>query len=172
MKSKKILAFTSLILLAVFSFLSFRKVLAVDSATVNATVTLQNVSVSVGDGSINYGTLSANQSKSTTASDLNDTQLITNNGNVAEDINIKGQNSADWTLSAVADIDQYVQKFCTDSCTIPPANYTALTTNYQTLVSDIAASGTQNFDLEITTPTSSSVFTQQSVDVVIQAVAH
>lgn len=172
MKSKKILAFSSLILLAVFPLIPFKKVLAVNSATVNATVTLQNVSVSIGDGSISYGTLSSNESKSTIASDLNDTQTITNNGNVAEDINIKGQDSVNWTLSGTAGIDQYVHEFCTDSCTIPPTNFTALTTNYQTLGANVAVDGTKSLDLRITTPTSSSVFTQQSVDVVIQAVAH
>lgn len=145
---------------------------AANTATVAATVTVQNVSVTVADGSVAYGTLGANSSKSTIASDLNDGQTASNNGNVSEDLNIKGQNSGSWTLAGSADVDQYVHRFCTSSCTSPPTGYTALTTNYQTLSSDLAASGTQGFDLQITTPTSSSSYSQQSVDVVVQAVAH
>ena len=142
------------------------------TATVSATVIFQNISVTVSDGSVSYGTLSANSSKSTIASDLNDTQTATNNGNLAEDLNIKGQNSSDWSLSDTSGIDQYVHQFCTSGCSNPPTGYTALTTNYQTLSSNTSSSGTQTFDLRITTPTSSSVFSQQSVDVTIQAVAH
>lgn len=145
---------------------------AASSATVNATVTMQNVSVSVSDGSITYGTLAASTSKSTTASDLNDGQTATNNGNVAEDISIKGQNSANWTLAGSAGVDQYVHKFCTGTCTTPPTSYSALTTNYQTLSSNLSASGTQTFDLQITMPSSSTTYTQQAVDVVVLAAAH
>lgn len=67
--------------------------------------------------------------------------------------------------------DQYVHRFCTATCGSPPTNYTALTTSYQTLATGVAASGTQTFDLYITTPNPSTVYTQQSVDVMVQAVA-
>jgi hypothetical protein len=140
---------------------------------VSATVTVQNISVTVADGSVSYGTLAANTGKSTIAADLNDTQTATNAGNVAEDLNIKGQNSADWTLSTSAGTDRYVHKFCTSSCGSPPTNFTSLSSgSYQTLSSNVAASGTQTFDLQITVPNPSTVFTQQSVDVTVQAVAH
>lgn len=170
MKSKKLIT-VALILLIVFPLVAFKKIMAANSATVAATVTLQNVSVTVSNGTIAYGTLSVGTSKSTIATDLNNTQVITNNGNVAEDINIKGQNSANWTLAASPAADTYTQKFCTASCTVF-TNYTALTTNYQTLATDVGATGTKNLDLQLLTPTSSSVFTSQSVDVSIQAVAH
>lgn len=145
--------------------------LAASTATVSATVTVQNVSVSVADGTITYGTLGQNATKSTIAADLNDTQTATNNGNIAEDLNIKGQNSADWTLGGTAGSDQYIHRFCTATCGSPTTNYTALTTNYQTLATSVAASGTQTFELHINTPNPSTVFTQQSVDVTVQAVA-
>lgn len=144
---------------------------AASSATVAATVTAQNVSVSVTDGTVTYGTLAANTSKSTITGDLADTQTATNDGNVTENLNIKGQNSANWTLGATAGVDTYVHQFCIATCGTPPTNFTALTTNYQTLATGKAASGTQTFELRLTTPTSSSVTTQQSVDVTVQAVA-
>lgn len=141
------------------------------TANVTATVTVQNISVTVSDGSIAYGTLGNNSTRSTIASDLNDVQVVSNNGNITEDVNIRGQNSVNWTLAASAGSDQYVHRFCNSSCGTPPTNYTALTTNYQTLASGLAASATTTLNLQINTPNPSTVFTQQSVDVTIQAVA-
>ncbi len=143
---------------------------AATTGSVTATVTTQNVSLTVTDGSIVYGTLTANTSKSTIASDLNDLQTATNDGNIAEDFNIKGQNSGNWALAASSGTDQYVHRFCTASCATPPTNFTALTTSYQVLANSKAASATQTFDMQITTPNPSTVYTQQSVDVTVQAV--
>lgn len=157
-----------LLVLAIVAFPLTQSVFAATTATVAATVTVQNISVTVSDGIVTYGTLAVNTSAGTNAAD---TQTATNNGNVAEDLNIRGQDSADWTLAATAGSDEYVHRFCTSSCSTAPTNYTALTTSYQTLASGIAASGTQTFDLHITAPTASTVFTQQSVDVTVQAVA-
>jgi hypothetical protein len=152
-------------------FLFFNQTaIAATSATVAATVTVQNVSVSVSSGTISYGTLGTNASAGTNGSN---TQTATNNGNVAEDFNISGQNSANWTLGNSAGVDTYVHQFCTATCASAPTNYTKLTTSYAPLgAGNVAASGTQTFDLYITTPTSSSVFTQQSVNVTVQAVAN
>ncbi len=143
-------------------------VFAATTGTVAATVTVQNVSVTVSDGTVAYGTLALNTSAGTNPTD---TQTATNNGNITEDLNIKGSNSANWTLGGTANTDQYVHKFCTATCGSAPTNYTALTTSYQTLATGKAASGTQTFELYITTPTSSTNYTQQSVDVTVQAVA-
>lgn len=148
--------------------------LATTTATVTATVTLSNVSVSVTDGSVSYGTLAVNATKTTLAAGLNDQQTATNAGNVTEDFNIKGQNSGAWTLSnSAAGVDVYMEKFCTATCgsEASPTNFTALSTSYATLATGITVSGTKAFDLLINTPTSSSTFTSQSVDVTVQAVA-
>jgi hypothetical protein len=144
--------------------------LAASTATVAATVTVQNISLSVVDGSIAYGTLGSNTTKSTCTSELNDLQTITNDGNVAETFNIKGQNSGNWTLAATAATDQYVHKFATSTCTTWSGG-TALTTSYATAATNVAASGTVNLNLQINTPNPSTVFTQQSVDVLLQAIA-
>lgn len=162
---------SSLALVSMFFFLGYGLVAAADTGTVTATVTVQNVSITVSDGTVAYGTLATSSNKGTHSGDLNQSQTATNNGNVTEDFNIKGQNSTAWTLAGSAGADQYSHKFCTSSCGTPPTNYTALTTDYATLASDVTAAGGQAFDLYISTPTSTSSFDQQSVDVTVQAVA-
>jgi len=143
--------------------------LAATTGTVSATVTVQNISLTVTDGTVAYGTLGLNATASTRSPV--DLQTATNNGNVTETFTIKGQNSANWTLAATAGTDNYVHGFCLATCTTPPTNYTALTTSNQTLAAGVAASGTQTFDLYINTPTSSTNFTSQSVDVIVTATA-
>lgn len=141
-------------------------IFAADTASVTATVTVQNISVSVSDGSVSYGTLPLNASAGTNGSD---SQTATNDGNVTVNFNIRGYDTAAWTLSGTNGANQYVHRFCTTSCASPPTSYTALTTNYQTLAASKTASSTQEFDLYITTPTSTSTYVQQSADVLIQA---
>jgi hypothetical protein len=135
------------------------------------------VSVSVSDGTVDYGIMPANTSKSTLPGELNDMQTATNDGNVTENFNIKGQDATGggctWTLASTNGTDQYVHQFCNNTdydCSSPPTNYTALTTTYQTLKTSIPVSGTVQIQLRLTTPTSSSCFGQQSVNVTIQAV--
>ena len=150
---------------------AYSVVLAGTTATVTATVTVQNISLSVADGSAAYGVLGSNTTKSTCTSELNDAQTVTNDGNVAENFNIEGQNSANWTLAATAGSDQYVQKFATSTCSTFSGG-TALTTSYVTAATNVAASATSTLNLQINTPNPSSFFTQQSVDVLLQAVAY
>jgi len=137
------------------------------TATVTATVTVENVAVTVSDGTVTYGTLSTSATSDTTSGGLDDSQTATNTGNVASDISIRGQDSANWTLAGSVGSDQYEHDFCTSDCDSSPS-WTALTTSYQTLASSVASSGTQDFDLKISTPSSSSNYSQQSVDVTVQ----
>lgn len=151
---------------------SFLPVFAATEAGVAATVTVENIAISVADGVVTYGTLVVNTSKDTTASGLNDSQIATNDGNVNADFNIKGVDSANWTLEAAAGADQYKHEFCrgdTGTCDATPT-FTALTTDYAVLDTGVTALGTQDFDLRITTPTSSSNFDAQNVNVTVQAV--
>lgn len=160
----------NLVLVLVMTLSFSLPVFAADTANVTATVTAQNISVSVADGTVTYGIMALNTSKGTTT--LTDTQTATNNGNVTENFNIRGQNTAAWTLAGAAGADAYVHRFCTATCNTPPTNYTALTTNYQTLATAVATSGTQTFELYLTTPTTTSSYLEQSVDVTVQAVAN
>jgi len=158
-----------LFLLVCFA-ISRLSVQAASTATVTATVTVQNVSVSVEDGTVTYGTLATSSSTNTAAAGLDDSQTATNDGNVASDLNIRGQNTTAWTLAGSVGADQYKHDFCVTDCDGTPT-WTALTTNYQALATGVAASGTQVFDLRINTPSSSSSYTQQSADITVQAVA-
>ncbi|HLM83757.1 MAG TPA: hypothetical protein VK254_00905 [Candidatus Bathyarchaeia archaeon] len=147
---------------------------AADTGQVSATVTAQNITVSVTDGSVSYGTLALSGISATTtgAGNVNDSQIATNDGNVAEDFNIKGASTTAWTLAATQGANQYFHKFCNNgTCDVSPT-WTALTTNYQTLGTSIASSGTKEFDLQIGVPSSTATFTQQNADVTVQAVAH
>jgi len=148
---------------------------AADTGTVTATVTVQNVALTVSDGSIAYGTLVAGGTKDTTASGVNDSQTVTNTGNVAEDFNIKGANvstGCTWTLAATQGSEQYFHKFCNNGNCDSSPTWTALTTNYATLATNKSPSGTQEFDLQIGVPSSTSCTNQATVEVTVQAVAH
>lgn len=152
--------------------------LAATSDSVTATVTVQSISITVSDGSVAYGILGVNTSKDTTSAlgQLDDSQTVTNNGNVDETLLIRGQDSANWTLAGAAGVNQYVHQVCTagtgvpDPCDTNPV-YTALTTVNQALppFSVYTPTAIQKFDLKITTPTSSSVSTQQNVSVTVVA---
>lgn len=147
--------------------------LSASSANVTATVTVQNISLTVSDGSVTYGTLAADTTQDTCSGGghLNDAQTVTNNGNIAEDFNIKGVNTASWTLAGTAGSDQYVHSFANGACTTTFTG-TALTTSDQSLATNIAASGTATLNLQIHTPNPSTVFTEQSPNVTITAVAN
>lgn len=118
------------------------------------------------DGVVDYGIRSTTTSVDTTSGGLNDTQIVENDGTLTADLNIQGQDSANWILSGSAGSNAYVHEFSTNS----GGAWTPLTTSYQELVSDLDPEDTQSFDLRITTPTTTSFFTQQSVDITIQAV--
>ena len=144
-----------------------------NEATVAATVTVQNISVTISAGTpVAYGTMANNTSKTTI--DVGVTPTAKNNGNVTETFNIKGTNSTSWTLGAVAGSNVYVHKFCKKyevSCTTPPTNYTALTTGYTALATGVAINAEKTLDLQITTPNPSTAYDAQQVDVIVQAVA-
>ena len=152
-------------------------VFAVETA-VTATVTVLNISITVSPGSVAYGTLAVNTTQDTRPGGVNATQTATNNGNVTENFFIRGSNSTpgNWVLAATNNVNQYVHEFCITGTGVSPADpcdtsptFTALTTVNQTLVSGVAVGGTQKVDLKIITPTSSSDFTQQNVNVTVVA---
>ncbi len=158
------------------------KTFAASTGTVAATVTPQNISVTVTDGSVAYGTLDLSASKDTTSGGVNDTQTATNDGNVAEDFNITSTDATGgttWTLASTIGANQFKHSFCTagsgspDPCDATPT-WNAITTagNYQALASNIAASATNLFDLKLDTPSSTTDYVQKSITVTVQAVLH
>jgi hypothetical protein len=140
--------------------------------TANSPLTI-NIIISVAvtsDGTISFGTLGSGQARSTTAAELNDTQVAQNDTNIAEDFNIKTVAPAGWTLGPTAGPDTYVYEFSTNS----GGAWTKFITSdaYQTLVTNIAPSATTNLDLRFTSPNPSSSSLQKNVSVTIQAVQH
>jgi hypothetical protein len=168
----KLLAALFCVVLLAVNGLIVRSTFAATTGTIAATVTAQNISLTVADGSVAYGTIALSSSANTTASGLNDLQTATNNGNVAEDFNIKstdGTGGTTWTLSGTAiGSNQYMHNFSVNS----GSNWTAMTTAYAALGSNISASGTKTFDLQILTPSSSTDYVQKSITVTVQAVIH
>ena len=147
-------------------------------ATVAATVMVRLLSVSVSDGVVTYGTMEQNATKSTIpVTGLDDQQTVTNSGNDTENFNIKGLDSTNWTLGATAGSNVYVHRFCngggatSEPCVNPPTGYTALTTDYATFATGIAVNATATLNLQINTPNPSTIYTQQSVNVTLLAVA-
>ncbi|HEX5448353.1 MAG TPA: hypothetical protein VFW90_04115 [Candidatus Saccharimonadales bacterium] len=120
-------------------------------------------------GTITYGTLAGNTSKDTTASGLNQAQTVQNDGNVPEDFSIEGQNTTcPWTLSSTNGPNQYIHSFSTNS----GGSWQALSTAYQTAASNVSTGSSQNLDFRLTTPTSTTCYTSQSVNITIQATVH
>ena len=144
--------------------------MAATTANVTATVTIQNIAVSVSDGTVAYGTVSAGGVAVDTTGVANETQTATNDSNVTATLNIPGANSSPdgWVLASTASANQYIHDFCVTDCDGTPT-WTPLTTSYQTLAASVAASGTQDFDLRFTPPSSTTYFDEQSLTVTVQA---
>lgn len=130
-----------------------------------------SITLEGGSGTVTYGIVATSQA--TTASGVNQTQTVRNNGNVPEDFDIKGQNSAHWTLGTTAGNATYKHEWCMQTCDSTPV-WNAFTASYagSYLVSNIAANGTQDFDLQVTVPTSNQGTSSENVSVFIQATQH
>lgn len=136
--------------------------------TVNATVTAELIALSItANSTINYGSVATNAN--TTSGGLNVSPTIRNDGSVNEDFQLKGTNSANWTLAGSAGNAIYAHKECHATCDATPT-WAALTTTYSAnIFSTVAPNGTNDFDLQVIVPTSNAGVTQQSVNVSVQA---
>lgn len=157
-----------LVALALVALVVPAAVFAADTGMVSCTVSAVLVSVNVTDGSVAYGTLALNATKSTI--NLSDTQTATNSGTVAENFTIKSSNATriggtNWTLASTIGSNQYKHEFSTNS-SFPG---TAMTTSYQTLKTNVAASGNQTFDLQITMPISTTDYLEHTITVTVMA---
>ncbi len=139
-----------------------------DEAGVAATVTAREISLSVTDGGVTYGSLDLGTATSTLAAGLDDMQTVTNTGSVAEDFNIKGVDTTDWALAGSIGSEEYKHEFSTST----GSSWDALTTDYQALDVDVASAATTNLDLQITVPSATTHFTEQSPNVTVQATLH
>lgn len=147
------------------------------SGTVTATVTAQNVSVTVTtDGAVAFGTIGTSSTEDSTAAGVDDSETVQNNGNVTEDFNIKAVNStssgAGWVLAGAAGSGEYTIKFCITDCDGTPTwNAIGISPSYEVLKASVTSSTSQIFDLQVSTPTDTTDFNEQTIMVTIQAVA-
>lgn len=136
---------------------------AASTATVSATVRFQTFSVTVSDGSINYGSLAANASMTTQpGGGLNDRQTVTNDSTQTADLNIQGINAfkvggggTNWTLGDATGANQYRHQFATEQAAFGTGN-TLDAAAFKTLMNDNPANDQTTLDLKITMPLSDS----------------
>lgn len=171
----------SILIVMIFGLLIVVGARAADNAAVTATVTVQNIAMTLSQSSFDYGTMLANTTSSTLALFSGAGIVVTNTGNVNEDFDINGANTGTgaagngWDLdTATSTANIYAHRFCNDTddvCTTAWTNYSAMTTSPGALDTAVAASGTVNFQLEIHTPLTTTKTTQQSAAVTVTASA-
>ena len=177
MKSKKFIAIGAIFSLAIMS-LSLAATGAT-SADVTATVTPGIVSVSVSDGGVAYGTVLLNTNRTTALGDgdsIDDTQTATNSGTVSVNLGVRSSDASGatpWNLATDPGADAFYHGFCTTTCdSLPIWNaFNVDNATYSSLAAGVAASGSQAFDLKITTPTSSTDSGAHTITVTVQATA-
>ena len=141
-------------------------------AEVTCTVTAVLISVTVSDGDVDYGALALGAEEDTIG--LNDTQTVTNTGNVREDFTIKSSDATrdggtNWALGATAGNNTFTHAFSTNG----GGNWSlmGLADNYYPLASGIAPNATQVFDLQIGMPTSTTDYWEHTIIITVLAVA-
>ena len=169
-KDKIFMLFSGLSCLILLTFHG-RRADAAETGTVTATVTAQSLSIGVSDSTIAYTNMSVGTTKNTLAASLDDRQKASNDGNVDEDFNIKGMHSTSagttWALVGTTAPEAYTHGFNTDQ----GVGWTQLTTDYLQFGNAVAVGGTQWFDLQLGTPSSTTDTNEQTVNVTVQAVA-
>jgi hypothetical protein len=154
---------------------------AANPATITVTVTIQNISVSTSAGTYAFGTVA---SGSTTVS--TDSIAVTNNGNVSETYSLSVTDPAGWTaVQAAPSTDQYALHAQFNTTVPTPASFTyanhALSTTPTACSAtkfagnqdglSVPASGVIALWLKFEAPSSSTIFTQQSITLTITAAA-
>jgi hypothetical protein len=164
---KRILAIIAIV--ALMGVLLPATISADTTGTVTCTVTAVLVSVTVTPGSVAYGTLALGANTTTLA--LAATQTAINSGTVAENFTIKSSNATraggtNWTLvTTTPGSNEFKHEFSTNSGGV----WTAMTTSYTTLKTNVAVSSNQTFDLRITMPSSTSDYLEHTITVTVMA---
>ncbi len=123
------------------------------------------------DGTVDYGLVNPNTAKSTL--DLSDTQTVQNDSNVAADLTIKttgATGGTPWTLGSNPGTNIFVHEFSLNS----GGNWTKFSAadSYQSFITNLGVTASQNFDLRLTVPTSTTDYQEKSVTVTILATQH
>ena len=144
---------------------------AANTADVSATVTAELITISVADGSVDYGILPVNTNKDTVT--LSQTQVVTNNGNVNVDLGVKSSDAVGgvkWNLATTnASLDDFTHESAPDGSTWTLFNIDNST--YTSLAAGVIPTGTQDLDLRIKTPTSVTDNVEKTITVTVLATA-
>jgi hypothetical protein len=162
------------VIVASFFFIFITVVRAETTGTVTATVTAQNISVSVdnGDG-VDFGTIGVGSTANTTTAGVNDSTTATNNGNVIEDFSVKADDSTNWNLAATAGSEDYTMQYCVTTCDSSPVwADVGISPSYVEFDDTVSVSGTSVFDLQVGTPTSTTEYGEQTITVTVLATLH
>ena len=136
------------------------------TAEVSATVTAELITISVADGSVEYGIVPIDTLKTV------QTQVVTNNSNVAVDLDVKSSNAiggTQWTLAATnAALDEFTHESSPDGSTWTAFNVD--NTTLTSLATNVAADGgVQDLDLRIKTPLTVTDNIEKTITVTVQA---
>lgn len=158
-------------LIALVGILFWLPSFAADTGNINASVSAKNSAISVSNGTVNYGAIAWSGTANTVT--LAQTQVATNQGS-AGTFNVKSSQATGgtgWTMAnSTGIIDQFVHQFSTTT----GATYVQFDTNpntYKTATTTVAYNSTQNIDLRIYVPSSTTDFGTKSITVTVQAVA-
>lgn len=134
-------------------------------AMVTATVTVEQVAVSVSPTSVDYEVVDLG---STDNVPLPASFTATNDGNVDEDFAIKGADTADWMLVTTAPgTDEYKHRASSDGF----SSEQALTTTYAGFTTATAPASHETVSLKLDAPSDSTTFDEQSATVTLLATA-
>ncbi|MFA6982284.1 MAG: hypothetical protein WC243_04690 [Patescibacteria group bacterium] len=179
-KTCPILVTLGLFLLVALSFLvsKYAVVYADLTDTVQAYITAEVISVAIDEDTIPFGVVGTGSTQNTTSLGLGDgppeyTITATNNGSVAEDFDIAGDDSTNWTLAADAASEVFTLDHCVTTCdTSPLWVQSGIGASFVEFANNIAALGTSDVDLQVGTPTFTTHVTEESFTVTIQASKH
>ena len=132
--------------------------------TVNATVTAQQVAMSVTESLVEYGVLSVGDVDKVPNPAFFD---ATNDGNVPVDFVIRGFDTAAWTLAGSVGADQYIHRFSING----GGSFAPLSETPTGLVTGVTPTTTQTVHLNLDMPTSTAATASQDADVKVLATA-
>ena len=149
-------------------------VVAATSDVVTATVTPQVISVSVSDGTVDYGILGFGESNDTKDGTASETQTVTNDSNVRVDISVKSSDatgtSVAWELGGTAGSDVFEHSYAVDAgafASFPTDN--SFSSSNVSLDESGGIDTRADLDLKLAMPTDSTDTSQHSVDVTVLA---
>lgn len=152
-----------LIAACIFAFISLTVGMigkAAEEDYITATVEIGDISVTVTPDTLDYGSLP--YSSTNTAWNVLAENIDALVGAVETDLDIKGTNTANWTLAGTINTDTYAHKTGTSSGNaVEPSSYNVtLTTTYQSFFTNISSSTTVYFGSEIQVPSAGETGTQ------------